>query len=107
VLRSTFSVMKVLVKEYGKRTGKRHTFLAVTDHDDGMSVTNDVENVLRTLCDAEELRPGMRVIYRDTEGVWDEIVIDARCEFVGFRSLGSEHDRGAALLKAISMRHYQ
>lgn len=46
----------------------------------GLSVTNDAENVVH---DLQHDFPGYRVIYRDTDGRWDEL-LHARGRFLGF-----------------------
>lgn len=62
--------------------------VAVIDQDDGaMSVTNDAENVVERLRVLGALRPGDRLVYRDSEGHWDEMAWDDR-GFIGFRPLG-------------------
>jgi hypothetical protein len=58
-----------------------------------MTVTNDVEQVLSTLKAAGRLienHPYQRVLYCDSDGVWDEIVINGQCAFVGFRAIGKD-----------------
>ena len=55
-------------------------FIAVIDQDDGLlqfvscSVTNDAENVIRYLARVAGLRDEDRVIYRDTQGRWDQLL---------------------------------
>ena len=41
----------------------------------GMSVTNDAENVYAAM---QEQYPRRRVIYRDSNGIWDEIVLNGK-----------------------------
>lgn len=43
------------------------------------------------------------VIYLDSHGVWDEVVLHAG-EFVGFRTLGVVHDRDAATKRVLQLR---
>jgi len=43
----------------------------IIDNDDGMSVTNSAERVCEQLA---VQYPGKRIVYRDTEGQWDELV---------------------------------
>jgi len=43
----------------------------IVDHDGPLSVTNDAEAVCAEL---NEEYPGRRIIYRDTDGNWDELV---------------------------------
>ena len=49
-----------------------------------LSVTNDAEAVWDRL---QRLYPGRRLIYRDSLGDWDEIVMGkrARCSFIPYR----------------------
>ena len=61
------------------------------------SVTNDVENVIAKIAfDGVDLC-NHRVIYRDTDGIWDEIVCK-NGEFKGFRSI-NERNLDTALAK--------
>lgn len=53
----------------------------IVDEDGPLSVTNDAEGVVAEL---HEALPGFRVVYRDTEGDWDELVHDAGV-FTGYR----------------------
>lgn len=47
-------------------------FIYLADENDGaMSITNDAEAVVMW---ANRLYPNRRIIYRDTEGHWDELV---------------------------------
>ncbi len=62
------------------------------------SVTNDAENVLREIAASGVDLRVHRVIYRDSAGVWDELVINGFGMFCGFDSLG-EVDLEAALAK--------
>ncbi len=63
--------------------------IAIIHHNEGRSVTNDVQNVLADLKDAGVNLCASRVIYRDTLGTWDEILTDPRGNFGGFRSLNA------------------
>lgn len=54
----------------------------IIDNCDGRSVTNSAEDVIYNL---NIQYPGFRVIYRDTEGCWDELVHDFDGTFVGFK----------------------
>jgi hypothetical protein len=72
--------------------------ITIIDQQGGRSVTNDAENVIDDL-----VREGFdlvqyRLIYRDTRGIWDEILIDRTGRFAGFGSL-NERDLPAALAK--------
>lgn len=53
----------------------------IVDEDGPRSVTNDAEAVC---AEAVGDLPGYRLVYRDTDGCWDELVHD-RGRFVGFR----------------------
>jgi hypothetical protein len=48
-----------------------------------MSVTNDAEAVVEYLLRQGTIRPGVRLLYYDSEGRLDELKFDAR-GFVGF-----------------------
>lgn len=50
------------------------------DNDEGMSVTNDAENVVAYCLKEHGTK---RIIYRDTEGRWDELMHDG-VSFTGF-----------------------
>lgn len=75
--RSCYSVV-----EY--RAGKDPSVLIV-DHDCGLSVTNDAETVVADIL--REYGP-VRIYYRDTMGLWDELSHDG-IRFTGFRILSS------------------
>lgn len=47
--------------------------IAIEDRDQGgMSVTNDIENVVAHIGEVEEIDPrNFLIIYRDSQGVWD------------------------------------
>ncbi len=71
--------------------------IAVIDHDQGKSVTNDAENVIADLASDFDLSQ-YRVIYRDTRGIWDELLVDRTGGFGGFSAI-NERDLPAALAK--------
>lgn len=66
-------------------------FVTITSEDQqGLkSLTNDMENVLARLVKNGELVSGDTVIYMDSLNIWDQVLIDANCIFVGFRSLNA------------------
>lgn len=74
--RSTFGVARI--------TADR---VFIVDHDVGMSVTNDAENVVM---DVFERHPDKRIIYRDTEGDWGELN-HADGVFTGFSDYEGDH----------------
>lgn len=65
------------------------------------SITNDAENVVRYLHAAEISGPDSRVIYRDTEGRYDELVHDGRGGFVGFLPRGASLEEALSVLERI------
>ena len=71
--------------------GRAVTLIEIVDKDLGnMSVTNDIENVLLEIADGlPEDNPLSEnaVIYRDSEGYWDEIVLDQVGNFKSFAAL--------------------
>lgn len=50
-----------------------HSLLLIVDQDaGGMSVTNDIENVLAAIADHEGIDPkDYTIVYRDSQGDWD------------------------------------
>lgn len=65
VTRSSYRVVEV---DHERAT----VFLVDLDEPGCRSVTNDAENVYE---DVQATYPGYRVVYRDTMGRWDEIVM--------------------------------
>ena len=57
--------------------------VAIIDHDQGKSVTNDAENVIADLAACFDLSK-YRVIYKDTRGIWDQLLVDRTGRFAGF-----------------------
>lgn len=55
----------------------------IKDKDEGMSVTNDIENVVLKLLKNKWIHPGKRLFYYDTIGRRDEILFDKK-GFVDF-----------------------
>lgn len=74
------------------------TVIAITDHGGGKSVTNDAENVIADLARQGFDLSKHPVIYQDTRGIWDQILVDRTGRFAGFSSI-NERDLGAALVK--------
>lgn len=61
--------------------------VCIVDRDEGgMSVTNGIEHVLNELR-ARDIDLSLPIIYRDTMGVWDEIIVKDET-FVDFQSIG-------------------
>lgn len=76
--------------------------ILVTDLDlGGRSVTNDAEGVIGDLARAGLLRPGVRVIYRDSRQVWDELTV-RNGRFAGFAPI-DRRDRDEALANLSAM----
>ena len=71
--------------------------IAIIDHEQGRSVTNDAENVIADL-DANFDLSKYQVIYRDTRGIWDQILVDRTGHFAGFSSI-NERELPAALAR--------
>lgn len=76
----------------------------IFDEDKGMSVTNDIENVLSEISELEN-RPltGSTVIYRDTMGNWDGVTLTSHGTFGGFYPV-HETDLQKALEKVRAKR---
>lgn len=46
--------------------------VSIVDLDEGMSVTNDIENVVKFICTTKGLNPQEYLwIYQDSDGLWD------------------------------------
>lgn len=71
--------------------------ICIIDHDKGHTVTNDASEVVQDLVECGHDLSRMRVVYRDTTGVWDELVV-ANGAFAGFRSVG-KRDRADAVAR--------
>jgi len=57
----------------------------VTDEDGLMTVTNDAESVVEfVLGQICKWNPDVRILYKDSEGQWDELQHDG-IKFIGFR----------------------
>jgi hypothetical protein len=72
--------------------------IAIIDHDQGRSVTNDAENVIADLLAQGFDLSRYLVIYKDTRGIWDQILVDRTGRFAGFSSI-NERDLFTALAK--------
>jgi hypothetical protein len=91
----------MLLKNKHRSVYTRQVFgniIAIIDHDDGKSVTNDAENVIDDLARQGFDLSQYRVIYKDTRGVWDQMLVDRTGRFAGFSCI-NEHDLPAALAK--------
>lgn len=66
----------------------------ITDlcHPHAPSVTNDAERVIEDLAAAGVDLEGNRVVYRDSTGRWDELLVKAGC-FAGFAPIGTNNLR--------------
>ena len=64
---------------------------------DGPSLTNLMEGMTLYARDMGTLVAGMRVVYRDSLGMWDEVLIDDECAFVGFNVLNAKDERDAII----------
>ena len=62
--------------------------IAIIDHDQGRSVTNEADNIITDLAVSFDLRQ-YRVIYRDTRGIWDQLLVDITGHFAGFGHLNA------------------
>ena len=71
--------------------------IAIIDLCRGKSVTNDAEHVLADLAKAGFDLTRYRVIYRDTRGIWDELILRDGA-FAGFLAI-NERDLETALAK--------
>ena len=72
--------------------------IAIIDHDQGRSVTNDAENIIADLAAQGFDLSRYLVIYKDTRGIWDQLLVDRTRRCAGFSSI-NERDLSAALAK--------
>jgi len=72
-----------------------HGVICVIDNDNGKSVTNDAEGVIADLAAAGVDLAHTPVIYRDTLGVWDQLLV-ANGQFAAFKSI-NERDKDDAI----------
>jgi hypothetical protein len=62
------------------------------------SVTNDADNVIADLVSRGFDLSRYHVIYKDTRGIWDQILVDRTGCFAGFSSI-NERDLPAAIAR--------
>ena len=58
-----------------------------------LTVTNDAEWVVEQLASQGFIPPGRRLLYKDSEGEWGEILVKDRV-FAGFRNLVQDEGAG-------------
>lgn len=92
---------------FGNRADYSYTIedgvVCIVDHNHnsgGKSVTNDAEAVVADLAAAGVNLDAHPVIYRDSMGVWDQLVVEAS-KFAGFKSI-NERDKAAAKKKVLA-----
>jgi len=79
----------------------RYNILVLIDLDKGMSITNNAEDVVSEVCKLViDSSKKTFIIYRDTEGVYDELEADNYI-FSGFNLLGCNNEQ-EAIKKSIS-----
>jgi hypothetical protein len=71
--------------------------IAIIDYDSGRSVTKDADNVIADLVSRGFDLSRYHVIYKDTRGIWDQMVDRTGC-FAGFSSI-NERDLTAAIAR--------
>jgi 3-mercaptopyruvate sulfurtransferase SseA len=79
------------------------SFVFIEDLDEGKSVTNDVENVVRDLAEEGIDVDRSIIVYKDTSGTWDGILCrDGK--FFAFRAIGAKSREQARnhILEALS-----
>jgi hypothetical protein len=104
----------------GKATFRTERFNLIAlkdigDHEEQKTVTNDIEGVVTALKATGiliENHPYQRILYCDSEGYWDKVVINEQCEFVAFESIASrdedrkpDHDADPRVLFAAMLLH--
>lgn len=71
--------------------------VCIVDRDEGRTVTNGADRVIEYLCDLDVDVVNQPVIYRDTYGTWDQLVVH-NGRFDCFASINLR-DRDAAIAK--------
>lgn len=77
MLRASYSIDRVVPDPSKTSSG----MVFIVDNDVGMTITNDAENVV---IDVLKSYPNHRIIYRDTNHQWDEL-LHWNGEFVNFK----------------------
>ena len=66
------------------------TVLALIDLDKGLSITSNAANIVHGLRrDGYLEEPRTRIVYCDTTGRWDELMISFEREFCNFKHIGA------------------
>ena len=66
------------------------TVLALIDLDKGLSITTNAANIIHGLRrDGYLEEPRTRIVYCDTTGRWDELMISFEREFCNFKHIGA------------------
>lgn len=89
------------------REGQAHTSILIiidANKRGKRSVTNGIEAVLAQQVQDGHLKPGMLVIYRDTDAIWDQVLIDEDCLFIDFRYLHETRELDA-VRRVMMMEH--
>jgi hypothetical protein len=90
------------VARYQASVISKNVLVVVDLNDGGTTVTNDAEAVVDDLSRTHSLR-GRRIIYRDTEGVWDELQHDGR-RFTGFGHIGAKDVDEALIAVGVNVK---
>ena len=70
-----------------------NNFLVLEDDNTGMSLTNCIEDVVSNIKTLENLTDSINIIYKDSEGVWDAVIIKE--DKVSFIHLGASNKEEA------------
>lgn len=72
-------------------------FICIIDNNaDNMTVTNCAESVLKEIAEKEKINPSkFNIIYRDTDGIWDQIIFYEDRVNVTFKHLGAKTKEAA------------
>ena len=71
--------------------------IAIVDHGGATSIARDADNVIADLAAEFDLSKYL-VIFKDTRGIWDQILVDRTGRFAGFSSI-NERDLPSALVR--------
>ncbi len=71
--------------------------IAIVDHGGPSRIARDANNVIADLAAEFDLSKYL-VIFKDTRGIWDQILVDRTGRFAGFSSI-NERDLPSALVR--------
>lgn len=75
--------------------GTKDDVLWIVDLDEGLSVTNDMGNVLSSIQEELGDLSNHKIIYQDSMGIWDQVILNGSTKNVSFKALTEKTLEGA------------